>query len=97
QRNRAKQHLAGAFHDPTGKTLLVTAPAIAPSGRQDHRPVGLTFAPLMLQHRQPQPVPTIWIVHEHERRSEARSKWCVLLAPRGATLRPEARRPAPPA
>src|SRR5262245_42196421 len=81
QRNRTNQHLAGAFHDPTGKTLLVTAPAMAPSGRQDHQPVGLIFAPLALQHRQPPPVQMIWIVHEQERRSEARSKWRVWLAP----------------
>jgi hypothetical protein len=53
QRNRANQHLEGAYYDPTGKTLLVTAPAMAPSGRQDHQPVSLIFAPLALQHRQP--------------------------------------------
>jgi hypothetical protein len=28
QRNRANQHLAGAFHDPTGKTLWATAVVI---------------------------------------------------------------------
>src|SRR6516164_2507301 len=81
QRNRANQYLAWAFHDPTG-----TVPAMAPRGRQDHQPVSLIFAPLALQHRQPLTGPTIWTVHEQERRSEAaRSKWRVLLAPRAAS------------
>src|SRR5215467_9922058 len=71
QRNRANQHLAWAFQDPTG-----TAPAMALAVRQDHQPISLIFAPLALQHRQPLAGPTIWIVHEQERRSEAaRSKW----------------------
>src|SRR5215470_19719974 len=48
QRNRANQHLAWAFQDPTA-----TARAMAPRGRQDHQPVSLIFAPLALQHRQP--------------------------------------------
>jgi len=48
QRNRANQHLAWAFHDPTG-----TVPAMAPRGRQDHQRVSLIYAPLALQHRQP--------------------------------------------
>ena len=55
QRNGANQHLARAFHDPTGKTRLVTAPATARSARHDHQPVNLIFTPLALQHRQPVP------------------------------------------